>query len=436
MHVKYVVRAMRLAAAVTAATLTVGALGIGGAYAGKPAPAPTGLAAQVTAHQDGSYLVSASWNATSNATSYKVALTQSGTTLSSATVTTTSWAPEVTAAPGTASLSVRAVIGHKPGRAATLSVPLLDEVAPQGSFSSSWQNDDGHATITQDSLTDNSPVADITRTVNWNDGTAPESWPIGETIDHTYPVTQKRYVPRVTLADAAGNQRVVVVPAIVINDTTPPTGVFEVDRTAGWAAYTSVSISQSSLSDNWTPAALITRSIAWGDGTSTVWTSGTTASHVYAAAGTYTPRVTITDEAHNPAAVDTSSVVVTADTVGPRMRVAQPHAKHSVRAWRTLHGRAVDAGTGVKSVRVQVVEKRGGHWYGYNATTHAWLKAATQKSAFARSRAFVRKTSATHHWSAKIRGLRKGRLLVRAWATDQVGNRSTTVNRAAVLSTR
>ena len=152
----HVVRTFRMAATVVAAVLAVGTLGATAAEA-KPAPAPTGLAATVSGHQNGSFDVAASWNAVANATSYRVALTKGGATLSSATVNTTSWKPTVTTTPGNASLSVRALVGKRPGRTATRTVPLPDVVAPQGSYTSTWDNNTGDATITEDALTDNSP---------------------------------------------------------------------------------------------------------------------------------------------------------------------------------------------------------------------------------------------------------------------------------------
>jgi len=208
----FAARTLRTSAAALAALVAAGTIGTAPAMAGKPPPAPTGLTASATAHQDGSYDVTASWNAVASATSYRVSLTKSGATLSSTTVTTTSWAPTVTATPGNASLSVRAVVGKRPGKTATLTVPLADVTAPQGSYSSSWSNDTGVATITEDSLTDNSPVSGVTRTVNWDDGTS-VAWPTGTTITHSYSLTEARYVPTVTLEDAAHNQNVVDVPA-------------------------------------------------------------------------------------------------------------------------------------------------------------------------------------------------------------------------------
>ena len=120
-----------------------------------------------------------------NASSYRVALSKAGATLASTTVTTPSWSPTVTTTPGNASLSVRAVVLRKPGKVATLSVPLADVTAPQGSYSSSWDNNTGIATIAEDSLSDNSGTVGIT------DGRLerrdrPEAWTTGATINHSY----------------------------------------------------------------------------------------------------------------------------------------------------------------------------------------------------------------------------------------------------------
>jgi hypothetical protein len=430
----HALRTFRMSAAVVAATLAVGALGTTAAEA-KPAPAPTGLAATVIAHQNGSYDVSASWNAVPSATSYRVALTKGGTTLSSATVTVTSWSPTVTTSPGTASLSVRAVIGRKPGRAGSLSVPLADVTAPQGSYSSTWDNNTGQATITQDSLSDNSPVSGITRTVDWGEG-SPVAWPTGTTIMHTYALTEHRYTPTVTLEDAANNVRVVDVPAIVINDTTAPTGTFANETATAWATFTHVTVSQTAINDNWTPDGLITRSVDWGDGTTTPWTTGISLSHVYLTVGTFTPAVTITDEAHNPATIETSAVVVKADTIGPKVRLTLPTARHSVRAWKTLRGKATDGQTGIKTVSLKAVEKRGTSWFGYNAATHTWVKASSKAKAFSKSKAFRRTTDAQHRWTARLARLAKGTLVYKVWAVDRVANRSATVTHQATLTRR
>jgi hypothetical protein len=430
----FAARTFRLSAAAVAAAVAVGTVGAMPAEAGKPLPAPTGLAATATAHPNGTYDVAATWNAVANATSYRVSLTKSGATLSSATVSKTSWSPTVTATPGNASLNVRALAGRKPGKTATKSVVLLDVTPPQGAYSSSWDNNTGVATLTQDSLTDNAPVSGVTRTVDWNDGSGPEAWPSGTTINHTYPLTEQRYVPTVTLEDAAHNVRVVDAEAIVINDDEAPTGTFANETPTAWAAFTKVHVSMSDINDNWTPDDLIVRTVDWGDGTTTDWTTGATARHVYATAGSYTPVVTITDEAHNALPVSTSEVVVTADTTGPKVRLTLPKAKHSVTAWKTLRGKATDAETGVKSVWLKAVEKRGTSWFGYNAATHKWVKSASKAKAFSRAKAFTRTTNAQDQWTAKLAKLRKGTLVYKVRATDHVKNRSTTVTHKADLT--
>ena len=429
------IRRFRATVLVVATALVLGPVGISPAEA-RPAPAPTGLAAEVTGYEDGSYDIAATWDVVANATSYRVALTKAGATLASGTVTEPSWSPTVTATPGNASLSVRAVIGRKRGRTATLTVPLPDASAPRGSYSSSWDNS-GTATITQETLSDNySATSAITRTVDWGDETPPEAWTAGTTIDHTYPVTEQRYEPTVALEDEAHNVRVVSVPAIVINDTEAPSGSYSTGPATAWAKLTPVTITQSDIGDNWTPDALIARSVNWGDGSTTDWTEGTTVSHVYGVAGPFTPTVTLTDEAHNPSTVPTSEVVVTADTTGPTVRLTLPKAKHSVRAWKTLRGKALDAQTGVKKVILRAVEKRGTSWYGYNAVTKAWVKAATKAKAFTRSRPFSLTPDVQNRWSAHVAGLRKGTEVYRVRATDMVGNRSKLLIHQAILTKR
>ena len=85
-----------LSAAVLAALLAAGTIGAAPAIAGRPLPKPTGLAASVDAHPGGTYDVSASWDVSAGATSYRVTLTKGGTTLASKTVTTNAWSPTVT----------------------------------------------------------------------------------------------------------------------------------------------------------------------------------------------------------------------------------------------------------------------------------------------------------------------------------------------------
>lgn len=434
-----VVRPLRLLSGGLTVALVIGVLGTTAAEAKPTKPGGvTGLAATVTPSH-GTYGVASTWNAVTGATGYKASIIRAGATVASATVTSPAWNATLTTPPGAVTLSVKAVVGRHPGHASSLTVNLPDVTAPTGSYSSTWDNNTGVATLTQDSLSDDSPVAQVTRTVNWRDGSAPQAWTTGTTLTHTYPLTAARYVPTVTLEDAAHNIAVVDAAAVVINDTTAPTGTFAVTPATAWATLTAVTVSQSALADNWSPQADVTRSVDWGDGSpASAWTTGTTISHVYTTGGSFTPQVTITDEAHNAAQVATSAVAVTVDSVAPVVRLLLPRAhQHSVRAFRTLRGRATDtAGTGVKVVALRIVEKRGTRWYGYRPATRTWVRAATKAKAFARSRTMSRTTNSLHRWSGRIVGLRKGTLIYRVKATDNVGNASRTLTHRATLTKR
>ena len=162
---------------------------------------------------------------------------------------------------------------------------------------------------------------------------------------------------------------------------------------------------------------------------------------MYAVAGNYTPKVTLTDEALKSSSQDldaSSAVVVSADTVKSLVvRLLLPKAQHSVKAWRTLRGKATDtAGTGVKSVKLRAVEKRGTRWYAYKPATKTWVSATTKARAFAKSGTLTVHTTTTHLWAGKLVGLRKGTLVFRARATDKVGNASAVLTHTATLTKR
>jgi hypothetical protein len=429
------VRTFRMLAGGLTASLLIGAVGTTAAQAKPTKPGGlTHLTATATPAASGTYTVASSWDAAVGATKYRVAITKGGATLASATVITPSWSPTITSSPGTASLAVTPVAVHRKGSTSSISFTLADVTAPQGSFTSSWTGT--HATITQQTLSDDSGTAGITRTVDWGDGTS-VPWTSGTTLNHTY-AGVGRYLPTVTLKDAAGNTGVVAVPAIVIGDTTAPTGTFSVGPITAWAAFTAVTVTQNAVHDDFSPADHITQSVNWGDGSAPIdWTGTTSVTHVYSAAGSFAPVVTITDEAHNASTpISTSVVVVSADTAAPVLKLLLPKThKRSVNAWKTLRGTATDApGVGVKQVSLRAVEKRGARWYAYKAATKTWVKAATKAKAFDKAGALSMTTSATHVWAAKLTGLRKGTLVYKVSATDNVGNASSVVTHKATLT--
>jgi hypothetical protein len=218
-------------------------------------------------------------------------------------------------------------------------------------------------------------------------------------------------------------------------DHTPPTGSFHTTQSSAWAKLTKVQVVQTAIHDDTSRNGAITRRVAWGDGTKTNWTRGTTLTHVYKKGGTFTPRVTLTDEAGNSSGpIMATRVVVKVDRTGPVVKLQLPGHRHSLASWKTLRGTATDAGTGVRKVKVQAVERRGTTWFGYNAKTHRWTKATTKAQAFAKARALKVKPNSRHQWAAKVAHLHQGTLVYTVSATDRVANTSATLTHKAEIS--
>ncbi len=401
----------------------------------KPGPV-TNLAMTLTKPAD-NFTVSASWTAAVNATTYDVSLTNAttGAALSAASVGTTSWSASVNL---TGVTQVRLTVtgkAQRTGPSASITQAVPDLNAPNGTFTTSWVDRTG--TITQTSLTDDGPVNQITRTVNWGDGSLAEDWRNGATISHVY-AADGLYRPNVTLKDAKGNTRVVVIPAIVPGDKTPPTGKFPTGPNTVWQGLTTVTLTQTALSDNLSPAAFILRWIDWGDGSPVLpWTDGVTATHVFAAAGDYAPKVILKDEAGNTGEVAAEAVHVSADTVRPVLKLTLPKkgVAGEVSSWKRLAGTATDdKGTGVAGVTVKAIEKRSSGWFFYKATTKTWSSAATKAKAWKRAKAAVAKVDAKGSWTVRLGGLKKGTLILKPTATDVAGNASKPAPHKAVLT--
>ena len=159
--------------------------------------------------------------------------------------------------------------------------------------------------------------------------------------------------------------------------------------------------------------------------------------HVYAVAGSYTPKVTLTDEAlpANSSDVVGTAVVVKKDVFGPTVALSLPRAKRrSVRSWKVLSGTARDAQTAVRMVRVKVVEKRGAAYYAYVPAQHTWVKVGRKARAFAKA-GYVQ-VATTRAWSVRVAKLTKGVLVYRVQAADVMGNLSAVYEHKQRLTTR
>lgn len=223
---------------------------------------------------------------------------------------------------------------------------------------------------------------------------------------------------------------------VTVRDVTAPDGAYTVSPASAVARSTAVTLQQQSLSDDFTPASGITRQVRWGDGSAAfAWTSGTTTTHVFPSAGSFTPQITLVDAAGNSRTVSAPSVsvsgppaLVARDTSAPSVWLVPPAtSRSSVSSWRVLRGASSDgAGTGVRFVTLRVIEKRGSAWFAYRAGSHSWVRATSRAAALRRASATRVVPSSSKTFQERLYGLRRGLLEVRFTATDRAGNRSGT----------
>jgi hypothetical protein len=404
---------------------------------------PTDLKIGVT-YVGGSYVLPLAWKAGANTTSFLGTVTGGGVTLASAKLSTTSWSPSVSAKAGTTvTAQIVAVNGKFKSAAATASITLPDVSPPVGAYAATWGDPvGGNVTVTfqQSSLADDvSASAGVQVAVDFGDGQTMPTTGTQTTFTHSYPFPTsgaKRYEPRITLTDAAGNSAYAGVNAIVLNDHTAPVGVARVLTASGWAGWTSVQLT-TSATDDVSPTARIRRTVVWGDGASTTAYGDQVLRHVYASAGTFRPSVTFADEAlpANSSNQAAGSAVISKDIYRPTVTLTLPRARRSsVRSWKVLRGTAADGQTAVRSVRVKAVEKRGAAYYAYVPATGAWVRAGRKARAIAKAGYVQVATSGP--WSVRLPKLTKGVLLYRVEAVDALGNVSAVAKHRQRLTRR
>lgn len=421
-----------------------------GAQAAKPVKpgVPTDLKIVSITASGGSYLVTTTWTAGANTTSFFATVTSGTTILASAALTSPSWAPLVSAPAGTViTVNVQGVYDGRKGTAASASGTLPDVAAPVGVYEATWGAPaDGKVRVTfkQTSLTDNvSAPAAVQVAVDFGDGSPVKQTNGGETtFVYDYAVVKvdgDRYQPQIRLTDAAGNVSYAAVNAVVVNDTVAPTGTTSLTRTTGWTGWTAVGLT-ATATDNLSPADKIRRTVSWGDGSTSTDHGTGPLSHVYKTRGTYRPTVVFTDEArpsNTSAAVEAGAVTIENDVAKPTLSLTLPRTRlRSVRSWKVLRGTAADAQTAVRSVRLKVVQKRSGVFFAYVPAKRTWLKVGTKAKAFAKAGVLAVPPSATGAWSASLTGLGIGVLVYQVAAVDVMGNATAPIVRKQRLVKR
>lgn len=285
----------------------------------------TGLKAVAT-KPGANYRVGATWNAAQNATSYSVTMTNSaGVAVAKSKVTTLSWSADTTEPVGS-KLTVKVVpmANNRRGTAGSTTVVLPDVTAPVGQYSVT--TDRFLATVTEGSLSDDVTArADIVRFIDWGTGQGWQSFGTGTTATFTYAFGD--WNPKVQLVDAAGNTSVVSLPTVSIHDTTAPVGSYTLALNGHQATVT-----EQSLSDDFSATGKITREIDWDKGQGfESWDGAPITSPLYEDMHAYHPKVRVTDEAGNSAVIALSPVVIGDLTAPTGSFTAGPQ-----KAWTTV----------------------------------------------------------------------------------------------------
>ncbi len=397
-----------------------------------------GLALSIT-KPAAKYRVAATWQALAGATKYAVVMTDpTGAKIAGGTVTSPAWAGTTTLPAHTnVKVTVTPYVGTRRGRSTSITKQLPDVTAPTAVYSvhpgkNSWTILLGRDQISDDTYT----ASQLTETISWGDGSDPELFPVASSSrSHTYPTGPAVYYGSVRVHDPEDNNAVVPF-TVALGDTGAPTGTAAVSQSSAFARWTRVAVS-SEVSDDLSTPDHVSRSVDWGDGSVTVSSATAASTHVYAAAGSYTPSVTFSDEAGNVTTpVHTDTVLVVADTFGPQTTVVSPAKVTSVRAWSKVRGTVNDApGVGAKVVKVKLVEKRGTRWYAYLPGRGVWAKAGT-KAAALRKAGVAQVRPVGTGWTLPVKRLARGTLVVRAKGIDNLGNASAWKVRSQALTRR
>jgi hypothetical protein len=232
-------------------------------------------------------------------------------------------------------------------------------------------------------------------------------------------------------------------------DPTYPTGSFAVAKTTAYVLHGDyespevafVPVSRLSLHDDTTPAdqlAVVLYPDEGADGQPWTWSPDyDKARIVYGGGdildpqpwadinGVHHPYVTITDTDGHTTRVDLPAVTLVDDRTPPVSRVTWPkkRVRHTIRAWRFIHGTTTDTGVGPNDTYVTVMQKRHGRYWVYRGVTRKWQKGKRTAAATLHAlRNFVDTPlvqASPSHWRTKyIRGLTRGRLVVWVQSLD------------------
>ena len=217
-------------------------------------------------------------------------------------------------------------------------------------------------------------------------------------------------------------------------DVTPPSATYSLDRTSG---YLLLNFDANSLDEfesarfvitqKQADSEIVSRKVSAGDGSAVkTWSGGQTFDLSYTKAGNFTPSVTVADQYGNTQVITLPAVHVLADNTPPKLKITKPAKASRIKSWRVIRGTASDKGTGIDSIVVGVMEKRGAYWWAYDSHHHRWLKGSKSRAKtnkHTEAWPLTARLTRNGHWhTATIRGLRAGELYIQALGFDKAYN--------------
>jgi hypothetical protein len=290
-----------------------------------------------------------------------------------------------------------------PSEDPTTPPPAPDTQKPTGSFSLNtgaiWMGQ--RVTLTQGTIKDNQPVADVKRVVSWGDGTSSTLKAGQAPINKQYTVA-KTYTIKFTITDKAGNANSY---AKTLKVTKPGT----------WkpSAYNVWPGQKITWKLTGVPAGTTKIWFDWGDGYKN-WISGKNQSFsgLYyhrlnggLIKGKVTVRATFYNKYGASSALYVTQINVKTDSWAPTVKVTKPAKSTSAKAWRTVKGTVADKGAGTPYVYVWVSRIVGSKVYCYTPQKK-WKRVYTQEQ-YNDCDGLTLKPS-KGKWSVKLSSLPKG----------------------------
>jgi hypothetical protein len=329
--------------------------------------------------------------------------------------------------PRSLSALLTVALGVVAGAGALAPAASAEGAAPTGAYvlntTAIWQQQE--VLLTQTALADDVDAdADVTREINWDDGTT-ETLPAGtDKLRHKYE-TVGTYEVSVKLTDKDNNTAYAeVTGSNKVKVTTTP-GTYKLDKTTGYVwvnrdngreGAAKVTVSLAGIPSNTTRVRL-----NWGDGKySTASRTQKTASWWYLR-GSYRITAELENSDGKSAARYVGVFKVIEDTLKPTIAIKTPKNPTKASSWKTISGTSADKGLGaVVWVEVVVWQQRGTIWYYYNFSKKTWIKYKGGNLPAAAVKGISNPPKG--NWKVSVAGIKKGLLEVNCAAADDNGN--------------